>query len=229
MPIPVKNPKPFVKPSGKKHTKEQLENVLRDKLKVFCRRKNLPYCRLTKPQLIENILLWEDSKGIAHPELERTWEEVQNAKHKVTPQIRKFCLDYSMCVKHKTHKDWAKQFGVSAATICNWLSSKEIKELIETYQYNNDKQITEMFAQNQGIAILELMQIISNRRTNAEVRRKAISDLLGYAGRINVNAAKTILNQNQGQGQAIQNNEYSRMTEKEIDKALKEMDYLDED
>ncbi len=229
MPIPVKNPKPFVKPSGKKHTKEQLENVLRDKLKVFCRRKNLPYCRLTKPQLIENILLWEDSKPIAYPELVRTWEEAQNAKQRVSPQMRKFCLDYSTCVKHKTHKDWAKQFGVSVATISNWLTFDGTKGLIETYQYSIDKRITEIFAQNQEIAILELMQIISNRRTNAEVRRKAISDLLGYAGRINVNAAKTILNQNQGQGQAIQNNEYSGMTEKEIDQALREMDYLDED
>ena len=81
--------------------------------------------------------------------------------------------------------------------------------------------------QNQEVAVLELVQIFTNRRTNAEVRRKACNDLLGFAGRININATKTIVNQTQGQ--AVQNNDYSKMSEKEIDQALKEMDYLDED
>ena len=227
MPIPVKNPKPFVKPSGKKHTKEQLEKVLRDKLKIFCRRKNLPYCRLTKSQLIENILLWEDSKDIAHPELVRTWEETQAANHRITPQIRRFCYDYATCIIHKTHKQWAKQFNVSTATINVWMATKEIKDLIESLHYGIEKRMTEVFVQNQEGAVLVLVQIMMNPRTNAEVRRKAANDLLGFAGRININATKTIVNQ--AQGQAVQNNDYSKMSEKEIDQALKEMDYLDED
>ena len=229
MPVPVKNTRPSEEPSVKKYTNQQLERIMRDKLKEFCKRKNLPYCRLTKSQLIENILLWQDGKPYAYPELVRTYEEAQNAKHRITPQIRKFCLDYAACTKHKTYKQWGIQFGMSVATITNWLSLNEVKALIEVYQYSMEKRVTEIFAQNQEIAILELIQIMTNRRTNAEVRRKAISDLLGYAGRINVNIARTTISQSQGQGQGIQNNDYSKMSEKEIDEALKEMDDLDAD
>lgn len=224
MPVPIKNPKKPLPPSKKKYTRAQLEKVNREKLKTFCRRKNLPFVRLIKSQLIDNILLWKAGKEIKFPDLVRTWEEMKNAEHRISPQMRKFCLDYATCTKRKTQSDWGREFGVSIPTINLWLAWSEIKDLIEAYRYSIEKRVTELFAQNQETAVAELVALITGRRVAAEVKRKAINDLLGYSGRVNINATKVVMNQKQAQG--VQNN-YGELSDEQIDEALKEMDELE--
>ncbi len=223
MSVPVKNGKKPSPPPEKKYTRTHLEKINRDKLRDFCKKRHLPYGRVNKSQIIDNILLWQEGKELMHPELVRTWEEVKNGDHIIAPYMRKFCIDYVTCSVRKTTKEWAAEFGVSPTTIRSWLSWSEMKELIETFRLSIEKRVTELFAQNQEVAVIELVRLITTHRVNPETRRKAIVDLLGFAGRINANSAKVNVIQQQVQGQ---DQDISNLTSEQLNRAIKEMDEL---
>ena len=223
MPVPVKNAKKPLTPK-RKYSRNRLETIKRNNLKAFCKKKNLPYVRLSKSQLIDNIISWQSGNGIKFPELTRTWEEVQNANHKISPYMRKFCLDYTICTKRKTQKEWGVDFGVSGSTINMWLSWQEVKDLIEAYRYSIDDRVIERIAQSQETAVVELVALIIGKKVPPETKRKAICNLLGFGGRVDVNAAKVSVVQQQAQGQK---QDYSNLTDEELSAAMKEMDELE--
>jgi len=226
MPVPVKNHKKPLPPPKEKFPRDFLEGKSRNKLRGFCRRKNLPYA-LTIEQMIENILLWQKGKKVKHPEMRGTYEENNNRNHReMTPQMRQFCLEYASCIVRRTQQEWAEKFEVSRNTIIEWLNRKDVGDLIGIFRSDREEIVTEEIALLQLPAAREMGHIVSNRRYSPEVRRKMICDTFDYGGRIRANTRKVVVSQKQVQAQGQVN--FDGYTDEELKAELKELKELRE-
>ena len=214
-------------PPEKKHTKELLQEVSIRKLRKFCQKYNLPYYHLKKLQIIENIHSWERGKGIVYHELLKTWEETKQRKHLISSRMRRFCFEYSSGLYRFTQEGWGKRFGVAGQTVARWLQWREVQNLIETFIVSHEGRIKEKFEQNEEEIIEEMIRLIKKSKFG-DVKRKAIVDFLGFAGRRNINAGRVELKQQQLQGQVAVVEGIAGMAEEDIEKELKEIEDLGE-
>ena len=206
-------------PPKRKYSKTKMEAANTQSLMKLCIKKRVPYASLTKVEIIENILSWQEGKGIVHLAKRTTWAEAGEYGHTVGYRHKRFA--FVMATKYMSRADLAKQFDVSIRTIDQWLIWPEIKDLIEQYQTNQEERVLQLLEQEQEMAIEELTNIIKAKKTPADIRRKAIVDLLGFAGRKNANTSKV----NIKQISATQENNYN-MTDSELVNELKELRVL---
>jgi transposase len=218
----------------KKYTKKFLSSKSTRELSKFCQRKKIPYLGLNKKKKIENIQQWSEgatkiedfkNKGLKDPNREPP------KTHKLNIKLRRFCFEYSTKGKILTQAQWAKRFEVGTSTISNWLSWDETKALILTFQENFEKRMLQKFSDEEEIVFDELLKVIKQKR-NSDVKRKAINDFFGYAGRINVNEKNAGTQVNIKQSQELKQanltqNNINQMTEEEINKELKELENIE--
>ena len=225
-----KNEKKNTRPKHK-YTKERLNEItLKELKKKYCQKYRVHYQGLNKVQIIENILAFQEDKEFPHKEIIPTWENMKGGEHKITPQIRNFCLEFVTVRKKKSLEQWAKLYGVNITSVCRWLSWKEVKDLIGVFQDNYELRINEKFAQYTEEVVDEFFNLIKKTKF-ADVKRKTIQDFLGFAGRKNVNIQRTIFSQKQGQVQAQEQSSrqvVADMSDEDINKELEELGDLEE-
>lgn len=179
---------------------------------------------------MENILATERGKDCPHFPYIPTWEERKNSEHKLTMRIRRFCYDFATS-QPRRQNEWAEAYGVHIVTLSQWLQWKEVQDLIELYTRDHDSRIRQKFIQEEE-GVIDAMVGLIKKTKFADVKRKAIVDFLGFAGRKNVNSGKVNIRQEQVQGQQqalgiVSSIDVSSMTDEDIDKELKEIAELE--
>jgi len=211
-----------VRKPNKIHSREYLERVILEKLKKYCKAKNLPYYNLNKKQIIENILAWQEGKEIVYKTLNKTWSEMINGNHRILPVHRQFAFEIATNGRRTNYEQLAKRFGVKKSTIQSWRKWPEVQIMIDEFQVDLKKQLQQKIEEAQIPAFESLEGIVESRKVS-DVRRKACNDVLGYGGTVNVNAGKVIVKQNQAQGIL---NKFDNMTVDELLEKEAEYDEL---
>ncbi len=154
-----------------------------------------------------------------------TWNEIiYGREHKLTPRIKRFCFLFVSQGEKKTIGDFAKHFKVHASTIATWLSYPQVKEEINRLLESQEERLMELLESKLERVINGLLEMFLDKKTPAEVRRKIGYNLLSFAKLNDVNTGgRTIINQQQ----ATTVNPYENMSDEDLDRALAEMDELE--
>jgi len=142
--------------------------------------------------------------------------------HRMTPQLKRFCLLLAGSDKKLLASKLALKFGVSEQTIYIWNNLDIVKREIEQLQESMELQTKARLQLAEKPAVRTLVEITKDKKANKEVRRKSANDILGFAGRKNVNKGKVTLIQ--GQQQAVINKD----KDKTIEQLLEEERIIDE-
>jgi len=149
-------------------------------------------------------------------------EEFQFSAPRMSPQIKCFCLVLVESEKHLTVPMLAKRFSVAESTIYTWKSLDVVKCEIEKLQLSAAERTKARLEIAEKPAVRTLVEITKDKRANKEVRRKSANDILGFAGRKNINKGRVTMIQ--GQQQAI----IDKDKDKTIEQLLEEEREIDE-
>src|SRR4030042_1213179 len=213
----------------KSYTAKELQSKQIKALRKICLQIQAPFRGLGRHQVIENILAKQQGKKAPTPsKIVSTTQSaiVGEGNGRLTPAIRHFCFLYASNIYPKKLVEWGKIFKVKATTIRAWLRWPEVTELIEKFQANRESRLVEIFQRGEEEAVAELLRMVKDPK-NSEVKRKAIVDFLGYAGRKDTNRARVVIGQMQGQQQGQSQasvNQLESMTEEDLDKKLKDLE-----
>ena len=216
--IRVKKPRKF----KNIRSKEYLKSITLIRLQKYCKGYNLPYYKLNKKQIIENILVWQEGKEVPHKTLNDTWNERINGNHTILPVHRQFAFEIATNGKKISHDQLAKKYEVSKATIQCWIKWPEVQIMIGEFQSDLIKQRQQKVDEMQIPALKGLKQIIDSKKPS-DVKRKACNDALGYGKLVNVNVGKVVVQQKQAQGVV---NKYDNLTVEELLEKEAEYDEL---
>jgi len=190
----VKQPK---KPN-KIHSREYIESKILEDLRKYCKGKNLPYYGLSKKQIVENILAWQEGKEILYKTSNETWSERINSNHRILPIHRQFAFEIATNGKKTNYEQLAKKYNVKKSTIQSWRKWPEVQIMIDEFQSDLIKQRQQKVDDMQLPALEGLEQIMTSKKVT-DVKRKACNDALGYGKLVNVNVGKVVVQQSQAQ------------------------------
>ena len=214
----------------KKYTKEELEEISLKKVAAITHERKIPYFRLAKKEMISNILAAQEGKKPPHifkpPKM--TTKERRESLHKLTPRIKNFCYEYATYRGIKTQKEWGKIYGVTAGRIGQWLTWKEVQDLIEDFRSDLTQRLQHKFSNNVEHVVDKLIEIVDSKGSK-ETRRKAIVDFLGFAGVTNINAMKVNMKQNSVSAAIANAKSVTEMSDEEIDEEINQIEQLKED
>jgi len=102
-----------------------------------------------------------------------------------------------------------------------WLEWPEVQKEIERLLTNNEERVMALLESKQELVIEGLFDMFNDQNTPAEVRRKLGYNLLSFGKLRDVNTGRTIVNQQQ----AVLS-PYEKMSDEELEAAIKEIDEL---
>ncbi len=153
-----------------------------------------------------------------------SWNErIHGMDHKLTPKIKRFILLFVNKSEGKTMADFARHFKVNPSTINTWLSYPVVKKEIERLQESNEARFLSMLETKQNRIVENLLKLMEDRKTPAEVKRKIAYNLLSFGRIKDINTTGSLIQQ------AMVVSNYEGLTEEEIDRQIKEIEELDED
>ena len=211
------------------YTKKELDEISGREIVRIIQEMKINYFRLTREEMISNILAVQKGEKPPHvfkpPKL--TTKERRELAHKLTPRIKNFCYEYATYRGIKTHKEWGKIYEVTAGRIGQWLTWKEVQELVEDFRSDLTQRLQHKFSNNVEHVVDKLIEIVDSKGAK-EVRRKAIVDFLGFAGIKNVNAMKLSMKQNSSTAAIANAKNTAEMSDEEIEEEIKQLEQLEE-